>query len=469
MAKIPLQHPSENNNDMFSPSLHDFQHSGRNRSWRHPKHDEVLKHFLHYRNHMAIDFLYHNEMIFSETYMEILLSEWIRVAVIDDIGKNGRNRGGFITLVDFVLISKRMLEIHGIRSWELTSSELRNVSQEEFSNENEMSLRRFCQYVEREEIYDDEENALRVIRPQDYYVTMMPSPLQKTNAYIGDNTNYDTYHQCCCRQLAMDLRLEGYSNEKICDIVMFCVRAFEAEDPDRTGYIDRESLLRVLYQLAVVKSDSDHQNKNSAVRLLCTSVPILQKRRSDYHQDNNWIGNDDTNSIIAAKTDELDAILRIDSELGYNMVNNDYRDDCNISAIAIAGREGPFKVEATTIPHRHHGKMHSSSPHSYRVSLRQFCVFIERPIEDYCCFPTKAFQEQIQYSKSWSPILHRVLLRYYRRRSWTRKAEEDTYEEPLFLFHKQIMTLLLMDHRGVFGPIGQDVLFVIFGFLPRGV
>ena len=137
--------------------------------WRHPNDSsEIANEYEHYSKHMKLDFHYYNQMSFSAEYLELLLEEWCLVAKIRTSNHySAKCSGGFISLEDYRSISKRMQEQHSIESWKINDEELKHLKLE-FSGEGCMSLRRFCLYVEREEFYDNQENALRLTHAQDY-------------------------------------------------------------------------------------------------------------------------------------------------------------------------------------------------------------------------------------------------------------------------------------------------------------
>jgi hypothetical protein len=397
---------------------------GMSPRWRHPAHpNEIFEYFVHYKKHMEIDFAYNNDFIFSPDYLHLVLGEWLRVAKLQDDDSDdpefSSHHGGFITLEDFTEISCRMKEIHEIDSWGLNSEELRTVSKEEFSAEDYMSLRRFCLYVEREELYDDEENALRLIQPQDYYASKFAP--QRKRAYIGGT--YESYRLCCLKQLSVDLEIRANSNRENNSpetLLDWYAAAFEAEDPDRTGYIDRVSLLRVLYELVASGTIIRRHHQQPALSLLGQAILILQKARDD--ASTTWNN---------ARTDELDAIIRVDSEFAGN-TSHDFG--------------------SSIMDDNPGARQHLDVSSYYRVSLRQFCTSVERPDYDYHSFQTDGFQKRVR-DLDWTRTLHSVLCRYFRNT----------------LFQKQVMTMLLMNRRRgiLFGPFSDDVLFTIVSFLPR--
>lgn len=296
--------------------------SNRRRPFEDNEREAIVRGFQHFKEHMKIDFLYHNNFLFNQDYLDTLCAEWLRVANLpprqleDATAHNttiAEQTGGFITFRDYGALARRMRDVHGIDSWQLNEEEWNGVLREEFTYSECMSLRRFCLYAEREELYNDQEEAIRLVQPENYYaLTPFGTPTTgRKCAYMGD---YGPYRLCCKKQLRLDLvlrrrsqgeddDLEGLGRDQA--VLDGYVDAFEKEDPNQTGCVDRDALLRVLYELASGADSGNHRYpfQQSALRLL----QYAALRRT---------GNGSSSFCInqSSNVNELDAQFRIDSE-----------------------------------------------------------------------------------------------------------------------------------------------------------
>jgi len=375
-------------------------------------------------------------MSFSEEYLDSLLQEWCRVATISD--NNESQQGGFITLECYQTISRKMQQVFQIASWEINSEELK-LLQQEFERERFMSLRRFCLHVEQDELYDEVENVLRLTQTEEYY-----NNKQETTKAYHEESSYIAYRLNCCYQLTLDLTLKMHdslqNSMRMEDIMQCYVVAFEKEDPDEVGYLDRDRLWKVFCKLTVSHRDVLKSSQQVALQNLFHAASLRDGQQQQQQQ--NTTADHYAKTAIQALSYEIDARLRIDSEFG-----NVFSGDDN----TIIGRD-ETKRKKRKISSTDHFCITSET---YRVSLRQYCMFVERPAYDYHTFPTPAFRMRLLEQIEWTPALYAVIGRYY----------QNT------LFQKQVMTLLLIDSRRCRGnenqPFGDGILAIIISFLPR--
>lgn len=401
--------------------------------------DEPLRiraHFEHYQMHMKLDFQYHNEMSFSEDYLELLLQEWCQVVLVSGSPQEQLQHGGFINFEGYKAISRKMQKFFRIASWEIDDEELKLLEQE-FEREKCMSLRRFCLYVEQDEHCDDVENAVRLTKTEEYY----NDKTRTTKAYHQESS-YVKYRLNCAQQLTLDLRLKMQdplqkgTKDRIEDIIEWYMKAFEKEDPDELGYLDRDGLWKVISCNLISNNQFLlRSSKQVALQLFFQSITLRDQAQQlatddDHHH---------AQAAIQWQSYEIDARLRIDSEFG----------DVCIGDSTVARRSGMKnkKLKISSMDYLW------NNSETYHVSLRQYCTFVERPQHDYHTFPTSEFQKRLQQAE-WTPALHAVIGRYY----------QNTF------FQKQVMALLLTDHRRYREDnlaFGDGVLSVIISYLPR--
>jgi hypothetical protein len=409
----------------------------------------------HCLKHMEIDFQFGSDFpSFSDRYKYLLRLEWNRLDT---------NKSGFIQLSDYITLSKRLHEEHCISSWECDDEELKSIKRE-FAADSFISFRQFCLYAERDEIYDENEGVQRLA---DGYT---PTSTNQELAYDQEADTYSAYCSRCIRHLCLDLvRKERY--DCLLSVALHSVHPgvyylelFQRADPNKTGYIDRAAFFRVLKEASEHTVLAHHQAGVSSHG----SLPFFADCRQG-----GW-GNALRLLQSECVTDEVEAAIRFDCE---------FVGDCKLFFSATAIHRGSVEHGADTHEQHVEGRgaqtqeqkwrdedevdvekagdstqekltpcyYGGGAPYTYRVSLRQFCCFIERP----CCdthFPTDSFTTWLEQC-AWSDSMHRVIARHW----------------PDAAFLRQVRALLMAHRAGAegIGSLSKDVLLWVVTYVPR--
>jgi hypothetical protein len=373
---------------------------------------------------MDVDFGHAYNAGISDEYKDKLKQEWVRLDA---------DRTGFIQVADYGTLYARMFADHGFSLGRIFVAE-------EFSVSDHISFRRFCLYAEQDELYTDfagarliDEHTLAYDIYTDSYegykdrcLTHLRSELGRGSRYydVGDHSGEPEF-------IAAD---EDGHDPFIQDMDTY-ETAFEAEDSAHSGYVDRAGFYRILGSL--VRGYSNW----SGPAMLVYSECIVDVAEGVIRMDAEF-SNGVSPLPIAPET--LPRHLE-DFCAGFNKNEERWRAKFNGLPLFQINNRCPAvpHLDAEGCPKQEW----DGTPTTYRVSLRQFCCFIERPPCDMN-FPNRAFTSWLQRCR-WTTLIHRLIIRYW----------------PSSLFVKQIKELLMLRQRSLLASI---VLHAgIFAFLHR--